>query len=118
MFSQNEIKMILSESVSRSQNSGPCDFNQQLSRRRKELASFMGSLLEEMAKAEAAKVGISSESTSVLGRFPETTKINKQLLRTLLGRLNLANHITLTQRMIDPLFNQPVLPVVSLVESG
>jgi hypothetical protein len=59
--------MILSESVCRNQNSGPCDVNQQLSRRRKELASFMGSLLEEMAKAEAAKVGISSESTSVLG---------------------------------------------------
>ena len=63
--------MILSESVSRSQNSGPCDVNQQLSRRRKELASFMGSLLEEMAKAEAAKVGISSESTSVLGKCLE-----------------------------------------------
>ena len=29
----------------------------------------MGSLLEEMAKAEATKVGISSESTSVLGTF-------------------------------------------------
>jgi hypothetical protein len=28
----------------------------------------MGSLLEEMAKAEATKVGISSESTSVLGK--------------------------------------------------
>jgi hypothetical protein len=65
---QNEIKMVLSESVSRSQSSGPCDINQQLSRRRKELASFMGSLLEEMAKAEATKVGISSESTSVLGK--------------------------------------------------
>ena len=65
---QNEIKMILSESVCRSQNAGPCDVNQQLSRRRKELALFMGSLLEEMAKAEAAKVGISSENTSVLGK--------------------------------------------------
>jgi hypothetical protein len=29
----------------------------------------MGSLLEEMAKAEATKVGISSESTSVLGKY-------------------------------------------------
>ena len=61
--------MILSESVTRSQlTGGSCDVSQQLSRRRKELASFMGSLLEEMAKAEATKVGISSESTSVLGK--------------------------------------------------
>ena len=66
---QNDVKMILSESVTRSQlTGGSCDVSQQLSRRRKELASFMGSLLEEMAKAEATKVGISSESTSVLGK--------------------------------------------------
>jgi len=61
--------MILTESVSRGLSSGSCITGHNSSKRRKELASFMGSLLEEMAKVEATKAGISSENTSVIGNY-------------------------------------------------
>lgn len=60
--------MILTESVTRGMTSGTCMQGHHTSKRRKELASFMGSLLEEMAKVEATKAGISSENTSVIGK--------------------------------------------------
>ena len=61
-FSQDEIKAVLSEPVSLSQNALD-PHRKSTSKRRKELANFMGSLLQEMAKAETSKV---SESNSVL----------------------------------------------------
>ncbi len=60
--------MILTDSVSRGLINGSCMTGHTSSKRRKELATIMGSLLEEMAKAEATKAGVSSENTSVIGK--------------------------------------------------
>jgi len=55
LFIQEEIKVLLSETVQRSSSPHGDPLSKGTSaRRRKQLASFMGSLLEEMAKAESS----------------------------------------------------------------
>ena len=60
---QEEIRLMLTETIRRPVASGNLLLGQNSTRRRQELATYMGSLLEEIAKGETAQ----SESTSVLG---------------------------------------------------
>ncbi len=69
---QDEIRMMLKETVSRSQSAlgvtgDPLRVTS--TRRRKKLASFMGTLLEEMTRAETTKAPSTSGHTSVLGNI-------------------------------------------------
>lgn len=63
---QEEIRIMLSETIRRPVATGNLLMGQTVTKRRQELASFMGSLLEEMAKAETPQQEV-SESTSFLG---------------------------------------------------
>lgn len=62
----NETRLLLTDTVRRPTNDDTCVLGQNSSRR-KELATVMGSLLEEIAKAETVPVDENIENTSILG---------------------------------------------------
>ena len=63
--------MLLQETITRAPASGGLGDlrTNHSSRRRKKLASFMGTLLEEMTRAETTKAPSTTGNTSVLGKF-------------------------------------------------
>jgi len=67
---QESIKLLLQETINRAATSSLADLRTTHShRRRKKLASFMGTLLEEMTRAETTKAPSTTGNTSVLGNI-------------------------------------------------
>ena len=67
---QESIKLLLQETITRAATSSLADLRTtHSSRRRKKLASFMGTLLEEMTRAETSKAPSTTGNTSVLGNI-------------------------------------------------
>ena len=66
---QESIKILLKEPITRVAASYRADFTHHSSRRRKKLASFMGTLLEEMTRVETPKALSTTGNTSVLGNI-------------------------------------------------